>query len=200
MDFRIGHKLIASFGLLIALTVGLGWYLLDNLQHTRTVATRAIDGDLNALEMLRQQGNGRREMSALIDRALAAHLLRKAGAAGDDPSLFVRERALAAERARARIQRLAAIAEQRQKTGIIPARAQLWAQINSVAKAMETTLGEITGTGNTLLELIRRDDMSEYRANVELLARLQREASGQEQKVAELIDSLGNVPSRACET
>jgi len=190
MDFRIGHKLIASFGLLIVLTLGLGWYQLDNLQRSKAVATRAIDGDLNGMDTLRQAGNGRREMASLIDKAWLAHLLRKANLASDDPALFMRERALMAERTRTLIRRMVATAERLQRGAVTSSRAQLWGQLRTQAQALDTTYEEIAGTGSTLLELMRRDDLAEYRASYEVLARLQREAAAQEQKLADVIDQL----------
>lgn len=190
MQFRIGHKIIASYGLLILLTFGLGWYQLENISRLRYIALRAIDGDLEMAETLGQLGNGRRDMALLLERATAAHLLRKANATAEDPFTFIRERALAADRTRAVARRLVTQAEHNNRTSVIAGRQQIWAALRTIAQQAEITHEEIATTGNTLLELIRRDDLAEYRAGNEVIQRLYRDAATQETRTNELLDRL----------
>lgn len=192
MEIRVGHKLVAGFGLLILLIFGLGWYQLDNVERTKTIAIRAVDGDVDTLDMLRQLGVSRRDMATLLEKAWVAHLLRKAGASTDDPLVFTKERAIAAERTRALGARLYSLTEQRLKTSVTPGRMQIWTQIRTAIQAMQASNEEIIKAGNDLLELMRRDDATEYKASSEILTRLRRDAATQELKVAEMIDELGS--------
>ncbi len=191
MQFRIGHKIIGSYGLLILLTLGLGWYQLDNIQRLNFIALRALDGDVGGLEILREIGAGRREVNMLLERATSAYLLKKANVPADDALTYVRERALVAERTKLLCRRLAAFAEEHQKTAVLESRSPLWGQIAAMSRGLERTLDELTVAGNAQLEVMGRTDLSEFKPNHDLVQRLHNEASAQEVKMTEVFERLG---------
>ncbi len=100
MGLNVGHRIIAGFGLVIILTLGLGWYQLSNVRRMSDLASHIVGEDFEALRLLRQMGNARRQEALLFEQAWTAYLLSKAGVPAKDPAVFENEWTLSTERHR----------------------------------------------------------------------------------------------------
>jgi methyl-accepting chemotaxis protein len=193
MELKIGHKLVASFGLVIVLTFGLGWYQLVNVEKMREIAVDIVEDDFEALRLLRHLGNARRDAAILYDAAWEAYFLKKLGVVDRDPLAYQKEWNLAQERLGGVIRQLESFIERRRKTATTETRRQLWSQLRDLVQTIQQSSGEIAATSNAMFELMRKGDLTEYRSHDAILDKLRGQRTVEGQKAEELMVQLAFV-------
>jgi methyl-accepting chemotaxis protein len=193
MQFKVGHKIVAGFGLVIALTFALGWYQILNIGKMRDISSEIVDDDFEALRLIRQFGNSRRDAAGLHEGAWAAYFLRKAGIGDRDPLIFQKEYGLALERTRTTLREIEAHADRQQKTTAIESRKQLWQQMRLAVQKNLQLLDSTTKTANELFDLMRGDNLAQYQGLHTVLVRLRAEFAEQGQKAEDLTAQLASL-------
>jgi len=197
MELTVGRKIVGGFGLVIALTFGLGWYQFINIERMRDLSIDVVEEEFEALRLHRQSGNARRDTALLREAALAAFLLKKAGVADKDPAARQKEWSLAADRTRAVGRQLTAFTEQQQKAAQDESRRQLWQQVRTAEQAKLQSLEETFATAAELFDALNRDDVGRYSSFHDVLLRLAGESATHGQKAEDLMVDLAALARRS---
>jgi methyl-accepting chemotaxis protein len=190
MEFKVGHRLIAGFGLVIALTFGLGWYQLVNIERMKDVSVEIVEDDFEALRLTRQISINRRDMSTFSERAWVAFFMKKASLNDRDPAIYQKEWALSHERTRNYLRQFNSFVEQQQKGAATEANRQLWHQLRATGQGMQGALDEIASTTQELFDLMKREDLTQYRSYHDVLEGLRDKFATQANKAEELTSQL----------
>ncbi len=186
MGLKIGHKIILGFGVVIALTLGLGWYQLANVREMADLSTRIVADDFEMLRVIRQTGNDRRDAALRYEYALVAFLSGKAGAAQEDPSVHVHEFALLVERTRTDIDELANLARSQLDATISPDRRELLQELVQIVEEQRRINDELQTTSEAVFRLFERDTLVGLAGYREVLVRLRAEFRTQGARAEEL--------------
>jgi len=190
MELKVGHKIAGGFGLVIALTLGLGWYQIENVAQMKEISVGIVEDDFEALRLARHLGNIRRDAEVLYEEAWVAYLARRAGVGDREPATYQKEWALAQDRTRTQIKQLDAFAERQQRLASTDSRKQLWSQLRETLHARLQLHDQVQDVGATLFEAMRRDDLSQYQAHRAVLTRAQNAADAPGQKSDDLMVQL----------
>lgn len=190
MALKVGHRIAGGFGVVIALTLGLGWYLIENTSQMKDIAVAIVDDDFEALRLVRELGNNRRDAAALHEAVWAAYFLRKAGLGDKEAGFYQREYDLALERTRVSARKVDAFAERGERAAQADARRQLWHELRVAAQTMLQTVDETATTANEMFAGLRQDDLSRYRTHHDIILRLRSEFITSGRKAEDLTAQL----------
>jgi methyl-accepting chemotaxis protein len=178
MTMKVGHKLVAGFGVVILLILGLGWYQLVGVQAMRDSALKIVEADFEVIRALRTSGNNRRDMATLFQQTVLAYFLKKANLPTKGMAVYEKEWTILHERTRAAIDRLDLLSNQNLKLATAPERRQLWSRLRDLAQAMRQNHDQTVTANAAVIRDLRRDDLTEFQAAVEALQKLDDEADG----------------------
>lgn len=195
MNLSISQKIVFGFGLILALTASLGFYVLSAFEEVRTITTKIVDQDvdfLNHLRLVRRSQDGAR---LCYERAVSRQLLKKAGLSTLDPQ----EMALAWQDARqqteAALQRLSSSAKA--TVGLGGDHGQLRAKIGQAVEEMETLCVRLVREGEPTFPLILADRFAELEPRMASLDRYRDQFDAVADTAREQIQQLIELGKRA---
>jgi len=190
MNVTIGQKILIGFGVVVALTIGLGWYGLSKLAEVREITSAVVDRDFKAMESLREIGASRDAMKVLRERALNAHLLRRAGLTDQDPTPFQEAWFRDQERTQGMLAELEAFCAERERAGLSPQRGVQWGRLRQTVRETQEALKESAVENRLQFDLMRRGDLSQVIARREALERLRQTFDDRVDSGARLVQEL----------
>src|SRR6185369_9794358 len=162
MALNVGQRIIGGFGLVIALTFGLGWYQLFNIEKMKDQAVELADVDFEALRLVRHLEIERREMAINFENAWAAYFLKKAGAGTEDPFAYQKEWEFARERLASLGKQFDDFVERQQNVAINDEERQIWLALRNANKALQQTVEESANVSRDLFDLIKQENFALY--------------------------------------
>ncbi|MBI3697474.1 MAG: methyl-accepting chemotaxis protein [Acidobacteria bacterium] len=168
---RIGTRILLGFGAMVALTLGLGWYVLAKQAEVRNHTAQIETRDLRALDELRQIIQGQYHMRALRETAVAQTLLGKSHQS-EDPLLLQDRWRQSYEQTRKLLADLEATAEEYEKHPTSTQRALQWGRIRQSGAEAHATLKELAAEVEIGLALLARTDLAQMAARAPVLSRL----------------------------
>ena len=192
MALNVGHRIIGGFGLVIALTFGLGWYQLVNIERMKDQSVQIVDVDLEALRLLRYLEIERRQMSILVESSTSTYFLKKAGFGTDDPVTYQKEWGFARDRLMTLIKQFNSFADEQENAAITEKERQVWVALKTVIQALQQSVDESVSTASDLFDFIRQENFGQYASNQDVLQELRGKFAAATTKLEELITVLGS--------
>ena len=190
MKIRITTKILVGFGLVVALTVVVGWYGLWKLAQVRDRTIRIADRDLQALELLRRVAHTQNQMRQMQERVLAQYLLHKEGLSDRDAvsvqDLWRRGR----EETFALLLELEGGATEWERMTISPAREDQWRKIQRNAQQTRDSLAAVSDEVEAGFGLLSQDELNKVVARKPELDRLRESFDRLSEEGADLVQEL----------
>jgi len=193
MALNVGQRIIGGFGLVIALTFGLGWYQLFNIEKMKDQAVELADVDFEALRLVRHLEIERREMAINFENAWAAYFLKKAGAGTEDPFAYQKEWEFARERLASLGKQFDDFVERQQNVAINDEERQIWLALRNANKALQQTVEESANVSRDLFDLIKQENFALYAGYHDTLVQQRKGFASQTAKLDELVTQLAFV-------
>lgn len=193
MTLNVGHRIIGGFGLVIALTFGLGWYQAFNIERMKDQAVELADVDFEALRLVRHLEIERRQMATLLENALAAYFAKKAGVGTDDPLAYQKEWEFARQRLVELGKQFDGFVDQQQKVAATDGEKQIWLALRTANQVVQQTVGESVSVSSDLFDLIKQENFALYPSYHKALVEQRDEFAAQTAKLDELITQLAFV-------
>lgn len=181
-SFRIGTRIMLGFGVVVAVTLLLGWYSLDRQERVRVFTTEMNNQDLHVLEQLRRVSQAQDRMLAMRRLALEQYLLRKAGLQDEDPTRTHAEWRQVREQNFKLLVEVQDSAARYEKETPSPQRAAQWRKIRQAVEDALQALQALTPEVELHYDLMNRGDLKQLVARLPAVMRVRLEF---EAKVAE---------------
>ncbi len=85
MKLRIGFRILLGFGVVVCVSLGLGWYGLRKLSQVTALAAEVADHDFVFLALLQEVSENQQQMRTIAGKATVLPLLRKIHLPSEDP-------------------------------------------------------------------------------------------------------------------
>lgn len=154
----IANRLIAGFGVVIALIVALGLYGLSQVGRVRDTTERLVSRDLTMIRQLGAIADGQNEMRARREAALRQLLARASTARGVEDAQSSWRQSLS-ETASA-IAEAHALANEYNSTALSAERAETWRRAGELLGQMDTELAAIRTDGEQQFSAMRQNDIA----------------------------------------
>lgn len=172
MNIAIGKKILLGFGVVIALSLGLGWYGLTKLEEIEGITSRIAERDFSQVQLLHNIALLEKDLRVLRERAVQEYLLGKAGLAHEDPATLQGQWRRAHEQLQTRLAELESVSSEYKRTAISPQRGAQWGRIEQVAREAQKTLKGLADEVELQFGLLNRGELEQLVARRGEVARL----------------------------
>lgn len=176
MTLTIAKKILIGFGLVVALTLGVGGYGLVRLADVRSATEAITEQDVQTLELLREINRSEDGMKALMERSLARHLMAEQGLTSEDPLRVQAQWRDARERTEALLSRLESSSLENARVVLSREREIQWGKIQAGAVKSRAALQAVSDAVEETFELVNRGELTGMAARVDRLDRLRQES------------------------
>ena len=172
MKITIGQKILVGFGVVVALTIGVGWYGLSQLEGVKEVTARIVERDLRLFRLMGDVEVSQGDMEVLRERFLREYLLGRAGQAHEDPGIVQERWRQAREKTQELLTEQESACADYEKTAISPQRRSQWGKIRQNARETQEALKDVVAEAGLQFGLIHRGELSQFSARRGELTRL----------------------------
>lgn len=187
MKMRIGTRILLGFGIMVALTIGLGWYNIEKQAAARSAAAEMENHDLVALAELARIVQSEHKMRSVREFAVAQHLLRRTHLPARDPAILQEEWRRMRDEALSAAAKLENDAAAHQKQAVSSRRGAQWEKIRQSAAVSHQALRELTTEAEARFGLVRRGQLDQLVARLPILERLQEDFDNKSAAVIRLV-------------
>lgn len=152
----IANRLIAGFGIVIALIVALGLYGLSQVGRVRDTTERLVSRDLTMIRQLGVISDGQNEMRARREAALRDALMRTSTARSIEAAEVSWRESLSVTSAA--IEDAATLANEYNATALSAERAETWRRTGDLLQRLESELQGLRADGEGQFAAMRRGD------------------------------------------
>ncbi|MCL5744335.1 MAG: methyl-accepting chemotaxis protein, partial [Acidobacteria bacterium] len=157
---RIGTRILLGFGVVVALTIGMGLYALYKQAAVRRFTQQMDTRDFRVLDALRQVSQSEDQMRAMREMVLVQHLLQKEHLPGGNPDESERQWQASREQNLKLLGELEQATEAYETSAITSARAVQWREIKVAARRAQDTLKALTPEVESEFAAIDKGDLS----------------------------------------
>ncbi|HWQ52361.1 MAG TPA: methyl-accepting chemotaxis protein [Bryobacteraceae bacterium] len=169
---RIGTRILLGFGMVVALTVGMGLYALKQQANVRKFSSEIDTRDARILDTLRQIAGAEGRMRALRGHAMVYHLLARQRTPVGDPKTLQQEWMQSRNQNLRLLSELDASAAAYERDAVSPLRKAQWRRIQTAARESQDALRALTGEAEMQFELATRTDLSEMTRRLPVIEKL----------------------------
>ena len=154
----IANRLIAGFGVVIALIVALGLYSLSQVGRVRDTTERLVSRDLTMIRQLGVISDGQNEMRATREAALRTMFTRTATPRSLEEAQIVWRRHLATTSTA--IDEATSLAGEYNATALSAERAETWRRVGGLLTQVDGELGALQVSADEQFAALRRGDVA----------------------------------------
>jgi len=164
MNLSIANKIFLGFGLVLALTVALGVYVMARFSEVREITTSIVDQDLDFMDHLRQLRRDQDAGKLAFERLLSRHLLAKNGST----ALSEQEAINAWQDARHKTQGLLhkLKTDALSSEGALAERRSLMERIAQSVDELESLFGRIVAEVEPMFPMIEKDQFAQLEGHL----------------------------------
>ncbi|MBI2504467.1 MAG: hypothetical protein HYW07_14685, partial [Candidatus Latescibacteria bacterium] len=161
MNIAIGKKILLGFGVVIALTLGLGWYGLTKLEEVEGITSRITERDFSHVQLLHNIALIQKDLRVLREEATKEYLLGRTGLAHEDPATLQGQWRRTHAQLQTLLAELESVSSEYQRTATSPQRGAQWGRIEQVARGAQKALNGLADEIELQFGLLNRGELSQ---------------------------------------
>jgi methyl-accepting chemotaxis protein len=166
MRLRIGIRILIGFGVVVSLTMGLGWYGLAKLSQVTGRAAEVADNDFVFVTLLQEVSENQQHMRTVGAKALVLPLLRKQRLTTEDPLRAQQQWRESHTRTTRLLEQAQTVVRESERATPSAQRAVQYRKIGEIVREAGEALQELSAESELQFGLINRAEWGQIAARV----------------------------------
>lgn len=166
VTLTIAKKIVLGFGLLIALSLGIGWSGLSRLAEVRETTRTITEHDFQVLELLRQINQSQGDMKMFMERAVQQKLMKEREAGTEESTRSQAQWNEAKQAIEALLDKLESSCSEYAELRVSDTREAQWRKIGATAASARRALRAVSDAVEADFDLLNRGRLADLVAQL----------------------------------